>query len=231
MTNLSFLERINVLWEALKNNNISYYIIAGVIVLSIIMLILSRSKKKIIKIITCILFIGILGTFIGMYFNPIINFFDYLIEVVVNNLLFPNIAVYILSIFIIDMSLLVSLLSNKKNYSTKMVNILFFSIIQILLFLIIQNVIKNNVDVYEMLSIYTNQELLVLIESSMLIFVSWIIIRLIMQLAHLISHKNNKSEEVIKKDNYNHNVVLDYNEIMQENGELIEYVPIKKKRV
>lgn len=227
MTNLSFNERINIIVEAFKNNDIAKYVIPGIMVLGLILLLLSKSKKKLGKILTIILSLGVIGTGIYFFSNPIMSFLDYLVEVVVNNILFPNLAVYISTILIIDFVLILSILSNKMSTFSKIINVFTFTLMQVLLFFIVQNVIINNINVYEVLSIYTNQELLVLVEANMLIFAAWLILQLIVKIVRAIPIK----EKEVESTSFNNNVVIDFNEIEENFDELQEFVPIKKKRV
>lgn len=225
MNNLSFMERINIIFETIKNNEITKYFIPGILVLGLLLILFSKSKSKFLKVISGILSFGIIGFSIYYFYNPIMSFLDYLIEVVVNNILFPNLALYIVTIIVIDIALLSSILSNRLSSFSKIINILTFVLTHILLFFIINNIIKNNVDVYEILSIYTNQELLVLIEANMVIFGIWIILHGIHKLTKLLTRNSNNEDKTISN-----NIVVDYNEVMNEE-EFIEYVPIKKKRV
>lgn len=227
MTDLSFSERINVIIDAVKNNEIAKYVIPGILFLGLILLLFAKSKKKFGKILTIILSLGLIGTGIYFFANPILNFLDYLVEVIVNNILFPNIAVYISTILIIDLVLILSILSNKMPNYLKRVNILVFTLMQVLLFFIVENVIKNNVDVYEILSVYANQELLVLIETNMIIFALWIVFHLVSKIVRSIPVKNIQE----KKQEINNKVVLDFTDILNDFDNEMEYVPIKKKRV
>ena len=119
-----------------------------------------------------------------------------------------------------------------------------------LLFIIVKTIVDNNVDIYEKLNVYTNQDLLVLIELSMILFVIWIFIltfiNIVRKIVNAIENRKvtvkekdvvvnnipleNVIEDIIpkKKEIVNNNrLVLSYE--LDDNNELIEYVPIKKK--
>jgi len=227
MANLSLIERINIIFDAIRNNEITKYFIPGMIVFMILLIIFAKSKKKFIKIISGVISIILIGLFIFYFRVTILSFFDYFIEVIVNNILFPNLALYMVTIIGIDIALIISLTSNRISNLVKNINILFFTLMQVFLFFIIENVITNNVNVYEMLSIYTNQELLVLVEGSMIIFSIWIILLLFIKVAKVLTRKEKKE---IVNEKINNEIVINYNDEVNEN-EFIEYVPIKKKRV
>ncbi len=141
MTNLSLIERINIIVDAIKNNEMAKYFIPAIIFLSIVLIIFAKTKKKVFKIISFIVSISLIGLFIYNFRVTILSFFDYFIEVVVNNILFPNLAVYIITIIGIDLALIISLVSNKVSTLIKNINIVFFTLMQTFLFFIIQNVI------------------------------------------------------------------------------------------
>ncbi len=232
MANLSLNERLEIIVDAIKNNDIAKYVIPAILVLGLILILFAKSKNKFSKILTIILSLGLIGTGIYFFANPILNFLDYLVEVVVNNILFPNIAVYISTILIVDLALIISILSNNMPSYMKRMNVLVFVLMQILLFFIVENVIKNQVDVYEMLSVYTNQELLVLIEGSMIIFALWVVLHLIIKIVRSIPVKEKmvvENKNVVNE--LNNKVVLDFNEISNDFDDFNEFVPIKKKRV
>ena len=213
MINLSFMERIKTIFEVIKNNSLTVYLIPGIILFMIALIILACKSSKVTKIILSIFYVGIVGFMLYFFRNPILNFMDYLVEVIVNNILFPNIAVYTSTLIIVDLALIIALLSDKISKFVKTMNIICFTLMQFLLFFIVSNVIQNNIDVYEMLNVYTNSELLVLVETSMIIFAIWVLFLGLNKLAKVLSRKD--KEKIFK---HRHQVVLDYNEIMQENA-------------
>ena len=120
-------------------------------------------------------------------------------------------------------------MEKEKNYDLRD---MFIGFGVLFLYLIVKNIIANNVNVYESLSIYTNQELLVLIELSMQLFVVWICVLVIIRLVDFLMSKSEKkivdnSLELINNDE----VKINYSDIeLEENDDFIEYVPIKKKK-
>jgi len=89
--------------------------------------------------------------------------------------------------------LVLSLINKKEPKIRKIINLICSGILDILFVFIISIVSKYNIDIYEEINLYTNSTLLVLLELSMGIFVSWILIRLF-ESAHIKLKKYDKKE-------------------------------------
>ena len=242
---LSLIEQIEMFLSMLNNNDKTKYIIPIIIIISILLIMGCTKKKKFIKYIYIFIYIAIIGVIGYLFHEPLFTMFDYLIENIVNNILFPNVIVYVIMLLITNIIVIKSILSNKVKTLTKNINIISFSLINLLLFYIVNTIIENNIDIYEKLDVYTNQDLLILIELSMILFVIWLIILLFInivnKIVNVIELRNtnltkdnvidNKviEEDILKKKEFvnNNQLVLCYE--LDNNNELIEYVPIKKK--
>ena len=224
MENMSLISKLETLWSILVNSQEIKYIIPIIIVIGIVSLIISNRhfrKGKWLYVAIYLISIGVIGYF---YSNKLVSLLDYLVENIVNNILFPNLALYIAMILVINIIVIVTILSKKVKLYIKNINIFSFSIMQVLLYLIVKNVVINKVDVYEKLSIYTNQELLVLIELSMIFFVVWTLVLILIRLVDILSSKPIKKQVRV----YQPIVISNNDDIVQD--ELIEYVPIKKPK-
>lgn len=230
MIRTSIMEKLNILLSIIKNCEEIKYIIPIMIFVVLLLFLSCFKKNKIIKVLYMVVYLGIIGT-LGYFFYPkLLEFLDYLIEVIVNNILFPNLALYTVILLIINFSVIKSIFSNKIKYYIKNINIICYSLISFLLFFIIKNIITNNINVYDELMVYANQELLTLIELSMLIFVIWVLIYIIIGIVNYISMRLVKVEKVVlKEDNNIHNELVLEVEDIKEEPVFIEYVPIKKK--
>lgn len=234
MIKLSFMDKVKKLIEIVNTQPNSLLLLISLFIIFLIILFTCKKNSKLLKIIYATIYLSIIGILIYLYYSEILSFFDYLIECIVNNILFPNLAIYVGMILIINIIMLISIISNKVKFYIKSINIIGFIIMQLFLYLIINNVIVNEINIYEKLSIYTNQELLILIELSMQLFVVWLLvlgmIRLIDYLMDKVPHKK-ENNEIINNDliiNNNDNIYQNY----EYKQEYIEYVPIKKiKRI
>lgn len=208
MIQSSIWEQLVIFFNILKNNQYVGIILIASTLLLIILIIASKFKnKKITKIIWLITYLLLIGTFVYFYHKEILNLLDYLIENIVLFLFFPNLAVYILVLLISNIIITKSVFSNKINVLTKNINIVCFILFNIIFYLIIENIINNQINVYEQLSIYTNGNLLVLVELSMELFVLWLfillIIKIIINLSNYTINRKNINTNLIFETNFN----------------------------
>jgi len=239
MINLSLGEKIKYFINMLSSSASALYVMGILLVITLIILLVCRKNNKTLKNILIGIYFVIIISIIVIYHKQLISLIDYFVESIVANLLFPNIVIYMGVLLIINAIVIISLLSNKVKYYVKSINIVYFGITQLFIYLIIENIISNNINVYEKLSVYANQNLLILIELSMQLFIVWIIVLMIIKFVDYLMEKSNEKSIIAKNDiNVNNEVVFennynnDYNKIKDYNtiNELIEYVPIKKKK-
>lgn len=242
MIHTSILDQI-ILFFNIFMKQTNKYIILGITIGIILLFILANKfkNKKITKVICFIIYVSIFGYLIYMYQGEILNLLDYLMDNLVRLLLFPNLAIYILVLVIVNIFIIKSTFSNKDSNLQKIINIIYFGLFNILFYLIVNNIITNQINVYEQLDIYTNQELLNLIVLNMKIFVIWLFTILIIKFINHISsrveirkHANkylnleqvddnyglSKVKKVSKKKIKPYNIYNDY----------IDVMPIKKAK-
>jgi hypothetical protein len=115
-----------------------------------------------------------------------------------HTILFPNIVVYILIIATINIFLISLLLKDKIN--NKYVIPTFIAAIQIdfLAILTLNTISKNEIDIHSELTMYSDKDLLVLLQFTTELFMLWVIVMLlIMAINKLINIKNKE----LKKQN------------------------------
>ena len=199
MIQKNLLEQLSTLINIfITNKNVILISVIAVISLILLLLFNHFNNKKIIKIILASIYILIFGTLIYFYHTEIFTFIDYLIDNIFILLFFPNLAIYTLILLIINILMIKSVFS-KGSKIIKTISIIFFILFNIIFYLIIDNVIKNNILVYESLSIYTNANLLILIQVSMYIFIIYLVILLISNISnHIINNMKVKEKVTLK---------------------------------
>lgn len=212
-------EQLKTLIEIFKTDSSFLKILIGIIMIVVLVTSLLKMNKKFKKSIFIVSYIGVLASIIYTYSNKLLTLYDYLVEYIVSNILFPNLALYLLMLLIINIIVIKSVLSNKVKTYIKSINITGFGIMQIFLYFIVRNIIDNNINVYERLSVYTNSDLLVLINLSMQSFLIWMGVLLIIKLVDYLMTIN---------ENKVNNKVIDNNLVIEEEQVLEEYIPIKK---
>lgn len=178
MNDFSLIEKIQLLMELISSS--SLFLICSVIgiILLIVFIICILLNKKINKFVFISILILISFLLLINYGNIIIKIIDILIDSVFMALYFPSLSTYISVVIFSNILFVISIFNKKQIKVVKITNIINSILLDILLILIIDVVSKNNINIHEQVSLYTNSNLLVLLELSMGIFTSWILVSL-----------------------------------------------------
>lgn len=193
MNDFSLIEKIKILMELISSSPLFLIcMILGILILTglIIFTILNKKVNKWLFIAVCIIVCILL--FIN-YGGLIIKILDIILDGIFMALYFPNLPVYMSVLIIVNVMFVISMFSKKQTKSRKITNIVCAIVLDFMLILIIDVVSKHNINIYEQITLYTNLNLLVLLELSMGIFVSWILVNLFIS-AHLKLKKYDKKE-------------------------------------
>lgn len=210
MNQLTFIEKIQVLFEMLFSSPV----IIGIFVFSLALMILlfyySKLNKKIIKLIFIVLYVSLILFAVIKYGSYFLSSLDSFVTLFMANIYFPTIPVYVFIMLLSFIIMIVTLNNKKINKIVKIINTVFFSIIQMLFVLFIYIVETNNIDVSTNQNLYTNEQTLTLLELGMGLFIIWIIVLLIFYYLKKADKifKVNKSSDNDDFDEY----INDYNE-------------------
>lgn len=200
MVQKSILEQLNILVNIfMSNKNALKIAIASGIIFIIFSILNHFRNKKITKVILLLIYALIFGVLIYFYHSHILTLLDYMVDNIFILLFFPNLAVYTLVIVVANILLIKAIFGNYK-YFFKFISILFFICFNIIFYLIIDNIVKNNIFIYEPLTIYTNSNLLVLIQLSMYLFVGYLLVNLIFNISKYIMKPVKITEKVIVRE-------------------------------
>lgn len=175
MENISLLDKIKILFNTIISKPFfSLSALIGVI-LTVLMIIDIVKHKKIRKRYYIAGWFFIFIFIITKYMKIIPTLVDNLINQIFLTLYFPSIGVYMLLLIIINIGFIYTLIKNIHKSYKILTGII--SIILDLLFIIIINIILDNkIDITSEITLYTNSNLLVLLELSTALFVSWILL-------------------------------------------------------
>lgn len=180
MIQKSFFEQLGILIKILSNNKNLYLILGVSIALLTILLIFNNLKnKKIPKIVGIVVYSLIVISLLLVYHNEIFTLFDYLINNIFILLFFPNVAVYMLVLIVVNIIMIKSILNKSNQKILKTFNCVMFIIFNLIFYLMIDTIINDKIDIYNGLNVYTDTNLMVLIQISMYLFIFWLIILLI----------------------------------------------------
>jgi len=207
---LTFVDKIKVLFELLFSSPIITLIFVFSLGLMILLFFYFKINKKIIKFVFIGIYVALIGFAVFKYGSYFLSSLDSFVTIFMANIYFPTIPVYVFIMLISFIIMIVTLSSRKIHRVVKIINTVFFSIIQMLFGLFIYIIETNNIDVSNNQSLYSNEQTLTLLELGMGLFVVWIIVLLIVLYLRK-ADKIFKTKDVEEKDDFDQ-YINDYNE-------------------
>ena len=173
MTYLSLLEKINIFFNMIFDFKIVFVLVLLLLIINLLFFIKKISYKK--YILSMILsMIIVFSISIILNFKVLSNTFDNFMNLFFSNIYFPSIYVYIGILIIVFIAFIVSVSSTKINNTYKIVNSIMFSLNNVLLIIILNIIAKNKIDVFSIQSLYTNINLVGILELCTILFLVWI---------------------------------------------------------
>lgn len=175
MSNFSLIDKIKILVNTIISNPFFSLSALFGLVLSVLMIIDIVKHKKIRKQIYIASWFFIFIFIIIKYIDIIPKLIDNLINQIFMTLYFPSMGVYMFILVAINISFMYCLFKN-INKSYKVLTGVVSIILDLIFVLIINIITELNIDISVEISLYTNSKLLVLLELSTAIFVSWFLL-------------------------------------------------------
>ena len=201
--------------EIAMNIIFSSRVLVGTIIFILITLFLfvnkSISKKN---MISKILFINVLAFIITafLYNEYLGNTINEIINKIFFNIYFPSIEMYLFVLIFMFVIFLITICNFRMSKTYKNVNIIAFFSSFYLFLMILYVIATNNIDIFNASSIYTNKEVVSLLELSMLVFILWIVSITIIWISNSLYNYILK----IRTTKVNDNVALSVNELREE---------------
>lgn len=195
MTRSTIIEKLNIIKDMVLTQPELFIVFACFMILGIILFAFSKMKKsKYIKLFLLSYILILLALIIG-YNVDMYKLLDYFINNVFYLLIFPNIAVYTGMLIASNILLLTGVLGNGKSKIIKIINVIFYSLIGLFTYLIMDVIVTNKIDVYSLIDVYSNETLFALLQLSMILFIIWVVIRIIIKITNkLLTKKQNLTE-------------------------------------
>lgn len=195
MKYLSLLEKLKVLLDILLSFKFILISVIIILILTILYLFKKINNKRYIIFMSLSIIIAFIISIIKNY-KILSNTFDNFTTIFFNGIYFPSIYVYIGILLMISLSFITTILNDKKKKTYKIINSVMF-ILNNIFFIIILNIIaKNNIDVFSISSLYTNNSLVAILELNMVLFVLWISVLTIIYITNTICDKISSKKEV-----------------------------------
>lgn len=179
MVPTSIIEKLKTIFNTIVSSSFFFIALIIAIVLLILIMISLKKYKKVNTKLFIVSWIFIIIALIVKYYEFMINLLDSFIENIFMAIYFPNFAVFTIVLLITNISLFHSSLKKDKDMIYKIIQITSAILIDLLFILILDTTAKNNIDIYSQTEVYQNNELFVLLESSMAIFTVNVILNMI----------------------------------------------------
>lgn len=193
MNDFSLIEKLGILVNIIVSSPLFLFCSMFAVALLIYFIICIKKEKKINKWIFISIWVALAIILIINYNSIILDLIDKLFDSLFMILYFPSSTVYFTIILLSNGIFIYSLINIKIKKSYKIVNFINMLIVNLLLVLVIDIVKTNGINIYEVLNMYTNSNILVLMELTSATFVSWLLINLLIS-AHTKLKKYDKKE-------------------------------------
>lgn len=177
----SLISIINTTWINL--------VFLGIIVLSIIFYSRKKISKKTCFILSTISTFLLIGYVIFNNSSSLALVFDSIMDDLFTNIYFPSTYAYLFVYFFMNISILGSLINIKHKSTYKTIHGVFFIIINFLFALILEFIASNKIDIFKKTSLFSNKNLIILLELSIMVFVFWLLTLGLVYLSTVISDR------------------------------------------
>ena len=218
MEDLSIFEKLKIIFKMIINSPLFLALFIIFILTLIIIIIGNKVKNKLVKIVSLLGYLSILAFLIIQYGEKVLLLCDNFMEKVFTAIYFPSLISYICMMIISALIVVITILGKKMDKFIRCFNMIVFIIIEFLFILTVDKIVSQNIDIYAKTAIFSNKDLLVLIQTSMAVFAIWLIILVIAIIVSVITKsitgdKVKENKKIISKEN----VIVKDTKIKKEN--------------
>lgn len=200
MSYLSIAEKFKILFDMILDFKFIFIFLGVLVIATFLYLIKKIDNRKYIMIITLSLLL-ILGIDIVINYKELAEVFDNFMTIFFSNIYFPSVYVYVGTLLIVTIAFITSMFNKMLNKIYKIINGITFVMNNILLTIILNIIAKNKIDVFTPNSLYTNINLVAVLEISIGLFVLWILSLIVVYTTSVICDRiGNKRREFVIYD-------------------------------
>lgn len=201
MDYMNIIDKLQIFMNLITNSQLLMGTIV-LIALSVLLFLNKQINNK--KLFRVVLLINI-GAFLIMLFlnsNQLITMYNNIIDKIFMNFYFPSIEVYLFILLFMFVVLLVSIFNINMKKSYKIINIVTFFAFFYLFLMLLDIIVTNNLNIFDISSIYTNKEAVAILELSTLVYALWLIILMIISISntiyvYILNKKKNKVNQEV----------------------------------
>lgn len=200
MSYLSIAEKFKILFDMILDFKFIFIFLGVLVIVTFLYLIKKIDNRKYIMIITLSLLL-ILGIDIVINYKELAEVFDNFMTIFFSNIYFPSVYVYVGTLLIVAIAFITSMFNKMLNKIYKIINGITFVMNNILLAIILNIIAKNKIDVFTPNELYTNINLVAVLEISIGLFVLWILSLIVVYTTSVICDRiGNKRREFVTCD-------------------------------
>lgn len=200
MSYLSIVEKFKILFDMILDFKFIFIFLGVLVIATFLYLIKKIDNRKYIMIITLSLLL-ILGIDIVINYKELAEVFDNFMTIFFSNIYFPSVYVYVGTLLIVAIAFITSMFNKMLNKIYKIINGITFVMNNILLVIILNIIAKNKIDVFTPNELYTNINLVAVLEISIGLFIVWILSLIVVYTTSVICDRiGNKRREVVTCD-------------------------------
>lgn len=200
MSYLSIVEKFKILFDMILDVKFIFIFLGVLVIATFLYLIKKIDNRKYIMIITLSLLL-ILGIDIVINYKELAEVFDNFMTIFFSNIYFPSVYVYVGTLLIVAIAFITSMFNKMLNKIYKIINGITFVMNNILLVIILNIIAKNKIDVFTPNELYTNINLVAVLEISIGLFVLWVLSLIVVYTTLVICDRiGNKRREFVTYD-------------------------------
>lgn len=200
MSYLSIVEKFKILFDMILDFKFIFIFLGVLVIATFLYLIKKIDNRKYIMIITLSLLL-ILGIDIVINYKELAEVFDNFMTIFFSNIYFPSVYVYVGTLLIVAIAFITSMFNKMLNKIYKIINGITFVMNNILLAIILNIIAKNKIDVFTPNELYTNINLVAVLEISIGLFGLWVLSLIVVYTTSVICDRiGNKRREVVTCD-------------------------------
>lgn len=209
MSYLSIVEKFKILFDMVLDFKFIFIFLGILVIATFLYLIKKIDNRKYIMVITLSLLL-ILGIDIVINYKELSEVFDNFMTIFFSNIYFPSVYVYVGTLLIVAIAFITSMFNKMLNKIYKIINGITFIMNNILLVIILNIIAKNKIDVFTPNELYTNINLVAVLEISIGLFIVWVLSLIVVYTTSVICDRiGNKRREVVSCSTNSEVEVLD----------------------
>lgn len=209
MSPVSLDEKLKIIWSVISSSPLYLIFFVAIAVLVFLFSTTNNANKKQSRKTYLLIYTAFFIYLIIQYGESFSTLVDYAVNQVFIGYYFPNIVIYICMLLIATIITLVSIFHKNISRIIKVLNSIIYGLLIYFLILMLSIVNTLKVDVFDLKELYSSDKVRSLLEFSMFLFVTWV---LVLVVYHFIRKYQEKKIEDTKEEFVNYNVIHNFDE-------------------